>query len=350
MMTDSQPTLSVVIPVYGCTPVLPDLHRRLVAVLDELVDVFEIIFVDDRGPQDPWPVLTQLAQQDPRVRSFRMSRNYGQQIAITAGLAECRGHYAIVMDCDLQDPPEVIPHLWEAARRGVDIVYAKRQTGEPRIRKFWNRLYFYLMENLAGYKADPEQGAFSLISRQVIDAYLQFGERERHYLFILRWLGFDSVDVIYARAERGHGRSGYTFSKLIKHALEGLFFQSTRLLLWILWSGVGVSLAGIVLAIALVWSALTGTPPEGWTSLMVIQLFMSGVILLALGGTGLYIARIFENSKQRPLYVLDRSVPERPSRWISKSSASDPAADRFIGHGTLDPLGHGSSRTNRHSG
>lgn len=319
MILNPRPALSVVIPVYGCTPALEELYRRLTDVLGGLVESYEIIFVDDRGPDDPWPILTRLAQHDPRVRPFRMSRNYGQQIAITAGLQECRGEYAVVMDCDLQDPPEVIPALWATAQSGVAIVYAKRQAGEPRLRKLANRLYFFLMDKIVGYKVDPEQGSFSLIARRVIDGYLRFEERERHYLFILRWLGFDSVDVMYARDKRAHGQSGYTFHKLVKHAIEGIFFQSTRFLVWILWLGLATSAVSFVTIFFLILSALAGNPPKGWTSLAIVELLTSGIILIALGGTGLYIARIFENSKRRPLYVFDPG----PSPTVSEPASTN---------------------------
>jgi dolichol-phosphate mannosyltransferase len=213
------------------------------------------------------------------------------------------------MDCDLQDPPEVIPKLLAAAQNGAAIVYAKRQAGEPRLRKFANRMYFFLLDKLVGHKVDPEQGSFSLIARRVIDAYLRFEERERHYLFILRWLGFDSVAITYARDKRAYGESSYTLQKLVRHALEGIFFQSTRFLIWILWVGLATSAASLVAVFFLILSAITGSPPQGWTSLIIVQLATSGVILAALGGTGLYIARIFESSKRRPLYIFDPGPP-----------------------------------------
>lgn len=306
---DDRPVLSVVIPVYGCTGALTELHRRLSAAITGIGDPYEIVFVDDRGPQDAWPVLTDLARLDPHVRPFRMSRNYGQQIAITAGLAKCRGDYAVVMDCDLQDPPELIPTLWKVARGGIPIVYAKRVGGDHYFRKLGNRLYFALMYYVAGYNVDPAQGSFSLISRPVIDAYLRFNERERHYLFILRWLGFRSSNVEFERSERASGQSSYSLVQLLKHASQGFFFLSTVFLSWILWLGLFVSAASVVLAGVFIWRALDGNPPEGWTALAVIQLLSSGMILLALGAVGLYVGRTFENSKNRPLYVFESDGP-----------------------------------------
>ncbi len=302
------PQLSIVVPAYGCVGTLHELHSRLSCVLRDLVERYEIIFVDDRGKQDQWPVLCEIAAHDPNTRIVRMSRNYGQQIAITAGLAECRGDYAIVMDCDLQDPPEVIPQLWNSARDGYDIVYASRRRGDQQTRKFVNRVYFRLMKAVTGYDADPSQGAFSLISRQVIEAYLQFGERERHYLFILRWLGFDSTSINYERHERTVGKSSYTFSTLVKHALQGFFFHSTVPLIWMLWFGLICATVSLALGVFFVINALLGKPPEGFTTLVVIQLLIGGVVLTCIGTVGLYIARIFESTKGRPLYLIDRST------------------------------------------
>jgi dolichol-phosphate mannosyltransferase len=279
----------------------------LTAALASVAETYEIVLVDDRGPKDQWPIISELMALYPHVRPIRMSRNYGQQIAITAGLAECRGDFAVVMDCDLQDPPEFIPELLKAGRAGYDIVYASRRQGDPRTRKFVNRLYFWLMSAVAGYRVDPDQGSFSLISRQVIDAYLRFGERERHYLFILRWLGFNSTTLAYERHDRKVGKSSYTFWTLITHALQGFFFQSTAPLQWILWLGLSSAGASVILGLFFVVNGILGRPPEGFTALIVIELLMGGIVLTCLGAVGLYIARIFDAIKNRPLYVIDRT-------------------------------------------
>lgn len=305
----SRPQISVVVPCFGCTGTLVPLHERLTSVLERLVDSHEIVFVDDRGPQDQWPVLSKIAARDGRVRVIRMSRNFGQQIAITAGLAECNGDYAVIMDCDLQDPPEFIPNLLDAARKGFDIVYASRQMGDPAGRRLANRIYFWLMNKVAGSGADPSHGSFSLISRQVIDAYLRFKEHERHYLFILRWLGFDSVSLIYERHSRQIGKSSYTLRTLLKHSIRGFFFQSTAPLVWILWLGLACAAFSAGLGIFFIVMAFVGNPPEGFTALMTANLIMGSIILTCIGGIGLYIARIFDTVKGRPLYLIDRSDP-----------------------------------------
>ncbi|WP_395450922.1 glycosyltransferase family 2 protein [Aminobacter sp. UC22_36] len=315
-MTDSadtimRPHISVVVPCFGCTGTLKPLHERLTAVLERLTERHEIVFVDDRGPQDQWPVLSEIAARDNRVRIVRMSRNFGQQIAITAGLSECSGDYAVVMDCDLQDPPEFIPDLWRAAQKGFDIVYASRYLGDPAGRRMANRLYFWVMNVVVGYKADPGLGSFSLLSRQVINAYLRFEEQERHYLFILRWLGFDSVTLSYERNARTVGSSSYTLKTLLSHSIQGFFFQSTAPLLWILWLGLVSAGGSVALGIFFLVNAVFGNPPEGFTALITVNLMIGSVLLTCVGGLGLYVSRIFEIVKGRPLYVVDRSAPPK---------------------------------------
>lgn len=313
LVPDRAPEISVIIPAYGCRNTLAELLRRLDEVLPSLTAAYEVIFVDDRGPEEQWSVISALAARFPHVRGVRMARNFGQQIAITAGLTECRGAYAVVMDGDLQDPPEAIPLLWQEAQKGAEIVYASRVSGDPNRRVFGNRVYFWLMNALLGYRVDPGQGSFSLISRNVIDAYLRFGEPERHYLFILRWLGFDSAEVVYERHERTIGTSGYTFRTLLRHAANGLFFQSTAPLIWVLWLGIACAGGSALLGFYYLLNALIGRPPEGFTTLVVLQMLTSGMVLTCLGTTGLYIARIFDVVRNRPLYLLDRRTPEPPT-------------------------------------
>lgn len=308
-MTSPAPQISVIVPCYGCVGTLAPLHERLTTVLGSLVESYEIVFVDDRGPNDQWPILSGIAASDKHVRLVRLSRNYGQQIAMTAGLSECRGDFAILMDCDLQDPPEFIPEMWQAAQKGFGIVYAKRYMGDPAARRIANRLYFWLMNKVVDYKVDPGLGAFSLISRQVIDAFLTFGERERHYLFILSWLGFDSVTLTYERHARTIGSSSYSLRTLIQHSIQGFFFQSTLPLLLILWLGVLGATASLGLGLFFLANAAFGQPPQGFTALMVVNLGIGGIVLICIGAVGMYIARIFEMVKNRPLYVVDRSDP-----------------------------------------
>jgi len=299
--------LSVVVPVYGCEGCLSELHRRLTATLEAMNVSYELVFVDDRSPDGAWPLLLDLADGDAEhVQAVRLSRNYGQHAAITAGLAETRGRYVVVMDCDLQDPPEAIPRLYEQALAGFRVVFARRKSRRHSwFRKLAARCYFVLVRIFTGVRVNGEYGSFSLIERRVVNAYLRLRDRGRHYLFILYWLGFDSTEIEVEHGERGAGESSYSLGRLLNHALQGVFFQTTRLLRWIVYLGFFVALAGVVFAAYLVYRAMVSHPYPGWTSLAVLILLIGGMIITSIGVTGLYIEQIFDQVKDRPLYVID---------------------------------------------
>lgn len=319
--------LSVVVPVYGCEGCLPELHDRLVRVLDDLVDDWELIFVDDRGPISSWGVLCELVDLDPRVRAFRLARNFGQHLAITAGLSQARGRWVVVMDCDLQDPPEEIPRLFAEAEQGHDIVFARRVGRQDNpFRRLAADAYFRLLNRVAGTDIDRAYGSFSLISRKVVDAYLHFKDADRHYLFILYWLGFDHSHINYAHRERFAGRSSYGLKALISHALSGLFFQTTVLLRWIVYLGFMLAATGVAFAGYLIVARLIGSSQPGWTSLAVFILLLSGFVIMSTGITGLYVGKVFEQVRERPLFVIDqvagtnRSVAKR--RAVTKGGGT----------------------------
>jgi polyisoprenyl-phosphate glycosyltransferase len=318
------PDLSVVVPVYRCTPCLPALHGRVAKVLDGLVDRFELIFVDDRGGDGAWEAISELSRLDPRVRGVRLSRNFGQHAAITAGLSAARGQAALVMDCDLQDPPEEIPRFLEKAAQGYDIVYGRRKTKPVGpIRGAMGRLYFRLMSTFTGSHLDGEYGSFSLISRDVIDGFLRFRDKDRHYLFILQWLGFDSADVEYDVSERYEGKSSYSFRTLLAHAFDGLFFQTTVLLRWIVYFGFMLAVLGALAAVYFVIARVAGSAYPGWTSMAVIMLLGCGFIITSTGITGLYIGKVFEQVKDRPLFIIDRQVEGGAERRTSTDRAPE---------------------------
>lgn len=310
------PTISVVIPVYGCLSCLDILCQQLETSLRTLTEHFEIILVDDRSPDNWWSQISRLQDRYPSVKGLRLSRNYGQQIAITAGLAAAKGDYAVVMDCDLQDSPSLIPELYAKLQEGgYDLVLAKRvERNHSGFRLLAAKLYFGLLSKLANEPIDGSYGAFSILSRKVIDSFLLFEEKERHYLFILRWLGFNigSIDVVHQ--ERHSGRSSYTLDGLIRLALDGVLFQATVMLRWIVSLGFLFAFSGIAGAGYFIWQHLYRTSLPGWTSLIVLILVSTGVLLISLGIIGLYVGRIFDQAKQRPLYVVD-TVRERKLTW-----------------------------------
>jgi dolichol-phosphate mannosyltransferase len=301
------PKISAVIPVYGCADCLGALHDRLVAALEQVSPDWEIIYVDDRSPDHAWDKLVELSGGDPRVWAYRLSRNFGQHAAITAGLAHSRGDWVTVLDCDLQDPPEEIPRLFARAREGYEVVLSKRSArAQSRLRAFATRAYFRLRNIFFRTDMDTEYSTLSVLSRKVVDAFLSIRDRDRQYMLILHWLGFEHAVVEITHGERHSGRSSYTFRRMVAVALDGMFFQTTVLLRWIVYVGFAVAFLGALVAGWTIYSYFQSDPLPGWTSLVVVVLVIGGFIIISTGVSALYVGKIFEQVKERPLFVVDR--------------------------------------------
>jgi glycosyltransferase involved in cell wall biosynthesis len=316
--------ISVVIPVYCCAGCLERLHQRLVAAISTFTSDFEIILVDDASPDGAWPIMTALALGDPRVRAVALSRNFGQHAAITAGLTEARGRWAAVMDCDLQDPPEELPRLWTKAQEGFEVVFAKRQQKKhSAFRNTMSKVYNGLLNRMVPHPVDPSYGSLTLISRNVLDAYLAIHNHGQHYMYMLHWLGFRSTHIEYAHAERGdQGESSYTLASLIRFALEGLFLQTTMLLYWIVYCGFFFAGLGFIAACVIVAKYFTMSILPGWTSLVVVILAVGGILMISMGILAMYIGRIFEQVQGRPHFVVARRV----SQALAEPAGSLPRA------------------------
>jgi glycosyltransferase involved in cell wall biosynthesis len=314
--------LSVVVPVYACAGCLTALHERLTRSVAEITDAYELVFVDDRSVDEGWEVLQRLARSDSHVRAFRLSRNFGQHAAITAGLAQARGRWAVVMDCDLQEAPEDIPRLWAAAREGYQVVRTiRRGRHHPPLKRLGSRVYRRLtLES----DTSPDYSTLSLISRQVIDAFLRLRDKDREYMIALDWLGFDATTVEIDHAERHEGKSAYTFGRLIRVALDGMFFRSTVLLRVVVLVGFLVALTGIMVAGFEVVSyfAEPNNSVPGYTSLAVLLLVLAGFIIVSIGVVGLYVGRIFEQVKDRPLFVIDARAEGAESADVTEELES----------------------------
>ncbi len=300
--------LSIVIPVYGCGESLRELHRRLRASIEPLTPHFELIFVDDRSPDDSFRILGELAAGDPAVRVVRLSRNFGEHAAVTAGLAKSSGRFAVILDCDLQDPPEEIPRLLGKAREGYDIVFSRRtERGQGFARRLASRVYYRLLNFLLKTGMDAERGSLTVLSRKVVDALV--GMQDKEYKLALEWLGFERTTIDLPRTPRPHGGSSYSLGSLFRVAVDGIFFQSTRLLRWIVYLGFVVASIGAVLAVYFVYWYFTSENPEpGWTSVAVLLLLLGGFMIISTGIAALYVGRIFDRVKQRPLYVVDAEL------------------------------------------
>jgi dolichol-phosphate mannosyltransferase len=322
--------LSVIVPVFGCADCLGALHERLTRAVEQITDGYEFVFIDDRSLDGGWEVLQRLAHQDAHVRAYRLSRNFGQDAAITAGLAQARGQWAVVMDCDLQEAPEDIPRLWAAAGEGYDMVRT--------VRRGWRHSAFRRVTSRAYRKLTletdtrPDYSNLTLFSRRVIDAFLRLRDRDREFMIALDWLGFDSTAIEIDHHERHAGESGYNLSRLIRVALDGMFFRSTVLLRVVVLVGFVVATIGIVVAGFEVvdYFIEKGNSVPGYTSLAVLLLVLAGFIIVSVGVVGLYVGRIFEQVKNRPLYLIDAEAQtgaEAPPSLVAESAVGGEHVD-----------------------
>jgi dolichol-phosphate mannosyltransferase len=305
--------LSVVVPVYGCGDCLVLLHERLTRTLEGMTDRYELVFVDDRSVDAGWAVLQRLARRDPHVRAFRLSRNFGQDAAITAGLAQAQGDWAVVMDCDLEEAPEDIPRLWAAAQGGYDVVRTTRRGWRhSAFRRWTSRIYRRLTIET---DVRPDYSNLSLLSRQVVDAFLRLRDRDREYMIALDWLGFDSTAIEIEHHDRHSGKSGYTFQGLVRVALDGMFFRSTVLLRLVVLLGFVLAVIGLIVATFEIvdYFAEPDQTVPGYTSLAVLLLLLAGFIIFSVGIVGLYVGRIFEQVKDRPLFLIDDQAGGPPA-------------------------------------
>lgn len=306
------PSLSIVIPIYSERENLPELRRRLDSALDGVGDDFEIVFVDDRSKDDSFDILRRMAAEDPRVKVVRLARNFGHQLAITAGLHYASGRSVVIMDGDLQDPPEVIPDLLAKKSEGAwDVVYAVRRKRQGRllIRALYH-VYYRMLKRTSYIDIPIDAGDFCVMDRRVVDWLNRMPERNRFVRGLRSWIGLRQVGLEYDRAARGAGSPKYTIRALFKLALDGVFSFSYIPLRLSTFLGLTLSLAGLIYAFYIVLGRIQGrfATLGGWPTVVVSVLVLGGVQLVMLGIMGEYLGRIYEEIKGRPQYVVDETV------------------------------------------
>jgi len=310
------PRLAIVVPAYNEAAVLGTFHARLRRVLDELPMPCEVLYVDDGSNDATWSLIEELAAHDPRTGALKLSRNFGKEAALTAGLDQVDADAAVVIDADLQDPPELIPSLVERWREGFDVVYAVRtaRAGETRFKKFTSALFYRSMERVADTHLPRDTGDFRLLSRRALDALRQLRERQRFMKGLFTWIGYRQTAVHYLREPRQAGASKWNYWRLLQLAIEGFTSFSTAPLRLATWVGVMASLLAFLYGLWVFGKALLfGDPVHGYPSLMVVILFMGGVQMLALGVIGEYLGRNYAESKQRPIYFIEEKRAPRAS-------------------------------------
>ncbi len=305
------PDISVVIPVFNERANLRPLTARLVPALEGAGVAFEAIFVDDGSQDDSLDELRALSAAEPRFRALSFSRNFGKEVAIAAGLDEARGSAVVIMDSDLQHPPEVIPQFIARWREGYKNVYGQRtdRATDPKLRAILTRFFYRLIDRFGDVSLPPGAGDFRLLDRQAVDALLSMRERARFNKGLFAWIGFKSIGVPFEVESRASGASKFNLPRLIRFALDGIMsFSSIPLKVWT-YVGLGISCFALAMA-AYYWARtmLFGVDTPGFPTLVVSIAFFSGVQLISLGVLGEYIARIFNEVKGRPLYLVAERI------------------------------------------
>jgi dolichol-phosphate mannosyltransferase len=314
-------SLSVVVPVYNESAGIRTFHERTTRELDGLPGArWELVYVDDGSADDSFAQLAGFAASDSRVRVVKLSRNFGHQVAITAGLDRAQGDCAVVIDADLQDPPEVIGRMVEKWREGFDVVYGVRskRKGESALKLLTASLFYRLLDRITGIPIPVDVGDFRLMSRRALTQLNQLREKDRFVRGLVSWIGFPQAGVTYERDERVAGETKYPYRKMAKFALDGITAFSTAPLKLAMWLGYATSaLAFLYLASVFVQRAL-GITVQGWATIMVAMLFLGGVQLICLGIIGEYLGRVFNEIKPRPIYVVEAVLGETPDEAGSR--------------------------------
>jgi polyisoprenyl-phosphate glycosyltransferase len=299
--------ISIISPVYGADKLLAELVQRVSAVMENLKQPYEIILIEDHSPDDSWKIIEHICRENKHVRGLKLSRNFGQHYAISAGLQVSKGEWVVVMDCDLQDVPEEIPALYAKALEGWNVVQARRyQRQDTVVKRSFSRLFYGILSWLTGTKHDPAIANFGIYHRKVVDAVNSMSESIRYFPTMVKWVGFGCTTVDVRHSERKEGKSSYNFRRLMHLAMDIMLAYTDKPLRMTVKLGVYISLSAFLFALYALIRALAGeyTVP-GYASIMVSIWFLSGLIILILGIVGLYVGKTFEGVKKRPVYIVE---------------------------------------------
>ncbi|MEZ5046823.1 MAG: glycosyltransferase family 2 protein [Chitinophagaceae bacterium] len=302
--------LSIIIPVYNEEKIIPELYQRVSDVASNITDDYELIFVNDGSRDHTFLEIINLAEKDKHVFYINFSRNFGHQIAVTAGLDKCRGHFVAIIDGDMQDPPELIKDMYDKMQEGYDVVYAKRnkRKGESFFKKATAKLFYRLLRNITDIDIPLDTGDFRIMKRKVVDYLKKMPEQNKFLRGQITWLGFKQTAVLFDRDKRKYGSTGYPLKKMLRFALDGITSFSDKPLIFVSKLGLIIS----ILAVCIIFYALyshfvIGKTVTGWTSLIISTMFIGGIQLVSIGIIGLYISRMNKNILNRPLYIIDES-------------------------------------------
>jgi len=334
-MDQSRRALSVVVPCFDEEGNLEPLHRRISAASRKVVaDDYELVLINDGSRDATWQTISELCQRDPRVVGVDLSRNYGHQLALSAGLSVCNGERILVLDADLQDPPELLGPMMQLMDEGADVVYGKRRVreGESGFKKLSAKIFYRTLNALSDVPIPVDCGDFRLMNRRVLDALLQMPEQARFIRGMISWIGFKQVPLEYDRNERLSGDTKYPLSKMMRLAVDAIVSFSIRPLRLTIYSSIISGLVGLTLVAYVLSSWLNGDTVPGWASATTFVLILGSLQLLCLGILGEYVGRIYGEVKRRPLFLIKNiktsSVSGRGPRTLVDSAlkgASGPA-------------------------
>jgi len=300
--------LSIIIPIYNEEGNIPILYNRLKSVADGIGVSYELIFINDGSKDASLPLIINLANQDSNVKYINFSRNFGHQIAVTAGIDHCSGNAIAIIDADLQDPPELIQDLYNKMKEGFQVVYARRnsRSGESFMKKFTAKMFYRILARITSIKIPVDTGDFRIMDRKIVDVLKQMPEQQKYLRGQIAWAGFNQTYIHYDRNERNAGETGYTYKKMIRLALDGITGFSNLPLKVATLAGFFVSGITFIISLYALYSRFISKDyVPGWTSLILAVLFIGGVQLITIGLIGEYISRMSANVRNRPLYILD---------------------------------------------
>ncbi len=301
--------ISVISPVYKSEKIVDELVRRISDEVSRITDNYEIILVEDCGGDNSWKKIEENCISNSKVKGIKLSRNFGQHYAISAGMKESSGDVIVIMDCDLQDDPSHIKKLYDEFKNGFDVVFTKRIARKHSFFKtITAKIYNSLFSMFADKNYDLNVGSLTMISKRVKDEFVKLKDQDRLYIQLIKWIGFKSTYVSVEHRERYEGKSTYSISKLFITAIQGWTSYSDKLLRLSVYSGLLISLITLLVGIYIVLSYFMKSFQPGWPSLIVAILFSTGLILMSIGITGIYIGKIFDQTKGRPLYIIDKKI------------------------------------------
>ena len=302
--------ISIVSPVYRAEKILPILVSEINLVMERIGEDYEIILVDDRSPDNSWEVMKVLSSQNPKIKSIRLSRNFGQHSAIFAGLTKTKGDWVVVMDCDMQDQPKEIAKLYKKALEGYDIVLGQRENRKDKfLKKLSSKLFYKVFNYLSGANFDNNVANFGIYHQKTIKSILDMGDYVKFFSLFINWIGFKSVSIPIEHGEREEGKSTYSVGKLFKQAFNVIISFSDKPLRLFINFGLSISVLSVIVGMYYLYLALTGKIAQpGFSSLILSIWFLSGIIISCIGIVGVYLGKTFDQAKGRPTFIIDEEV------------------------------------------